>query len=554
MALGVGAAALTLWVNPASADEPDLSYSKNVSWHLDGVPELAPMEPTIKGVLSRVHVTYPGADGQTIEGFFPGPTYSYEKRDGWAPFYLYGRDTATIVPMARYYYGLPAQRTAVEEFLRLQYPDGSVSATVAPDFKVDKATVVSDEETSVIVTAVEAFDTMPDAAWLKQSIRGQPLIDRLNRAMQWVLTQRVDSTTGLIKRAHTTDWGDIKWEPSTTPSDMQPGDQWTVSIYDQAIGYAALRGLARLNAAADRDSDRARWDGMANELRASTNQTLWMDAPERGYYRIHQHVAPDNIRHDFNEEDVVAIGNAAAVYYGLAEPEKVPRILAALERARVAGDAPKPGLTLQPPYPGWFQVQMDQHAYQNGALWDWWAGRQVSGEFWSGYSALARDHLFMVARDWATHPGRVREWESPWLHKNGADDAYAGAAAVVGQSIVEGLYGVQIVGSEVRLSPRLDDMTGGVRVYQPLNDLYAAYEYQATDRGETIRYGSNSPTALSVRLPVRWRGQSIARLDGKDYLPITYQRVGEMLVGIVTVPSGTHAVELREASPARARF
>jgi hypothetical protein len=279
-----------------------------------------------------------------------------------------------------------------------------------------------------------------------------------------------------------------------------------------------------------------------------------MDAPERGYYRIHQHVAPDNIHHDFNEDDVIAIGNAAAVYYGLAEPEKVPRILAALERARVAADAPKPGLTLQPPYPGWFQVQMDQHAYQNGALWDWWAGRQVSGEFWSGYQALARDHLFMVARDWATHPGKVREWESPWLKKNGADDAYAGAAAVVGQSIVEGLYGVQIVGSEVRLSPRLDDMSGGVRVYQPINDLYAAYEYQATDRGETIRYGSNSPTALSVRLPVRWRGQSIARLDGKDYLPITYQRVGETLVGIVTVPSGTHAVELRESSPARARF
>ena len=42
------------------------------------------------------------------------------------------------------------------------------------------------------------------------------------------------------------------------------------------------------------------------------------------------------------------------------------------------------------------------------------------------------------------------------------------------------------------VTPRLDNMNGGVRVYQPANDLYVAYEYQATERGETIQYGSNS--------------------------------------------------------------
>src|SRR5260221_5989972 len=134
---------------------------------------------------------------------------------------------------------------------------------------------------------------------------------------------------------------------------MRPGDQWTVSIYDQAIGYAALRGLARLNAAAGRDDGRARWEGVANELRAATNLVLWMDDPERGYYRIHVHVAPDQVHHDFNEDDVIAIGNAAAFYYGLAEQDKVPRILAALERARTDAQAPKPGLSLSPAYNGW---------------------------------------------------------------------------------------------------------------------------------------------------------------------------------------------------------
>lgn len=538
-------ALLPLGARPAlSADGPDLSYGKNLSWHVDQASELASMEPTVRSILNKTHVTYPGADGQVIEGFFPGATYSH----------LYTRDTATDLPMIRYYYGNRAVRSTLEEFLRLQYPDGSISATIGSDHKVDKATVVSDEETSTIVDAVLAFDAQPDPAWLKQDLRGQPLIERLNKAMAWVLTTRRDADSQLIKRAHTTDWGDIKWEPNTDPSDMRPGDQWTASIYDQAIGYAALVGLARLNAAAGRDADRARWQGEAAELRAATNLTLWMDAPERGYYRVHSHVAPDNVHHDFNEDDVVAIGNAAAVFYGLAEPDKVPRIWNALERARVDAGAPKPGLTLSPAYSGWFQVQMDARMYQNGALWDWWAGRQISAEFWSGYWRMARDHLFMVSRDWATHPGVVREWESPWLNRNGADQTYAGAAAVVGQAVVEGLFGVTMTGREVRLSPRLEDLSGGVRVYEPATDTYVAYEYQATERGETIQYGTNSPTAIAVRLPVRWQGDSLARLDGKDYLPVTYQRVGEILLGTVIVPSGTHQVQFHAAPPARPKF
>jgi hypothetical protein len=558
--VGLGLGALALGLSPPgteralAADGPDLGYARTVSWHVEGVPELAAMEPTIRAVLGTVHVNYAGVDGQPIEGFFPGPTYAYEKSPVRPPFYLYIRDTATDLPMSRYYFGAAALRSTLEEFLRVQYADGSISATVAPDFKVDKASVVSDEETSAIVCASVVYEALPDPAWLKQSLRGQTVIERLNRAMGWVLGARRDPESRLIKRAHTTDWGDIKWEPNTDPSHMRPGDQWTASIYDQAIGYAALQGLARLNAAAGLDDQRARWEAEARDLRAFTNAALWQDDVDRGYYRLHKHLAPDHIHHIFDEDEVIAIGNAAAVFYGLAEPDKIWRILAALERARVQAGAPKPGLTLQPAYVGWLQVQMNERMYQNGALWDWWAGRQISAEFWSGYSAMARGHLLMVARDWATHPGLVREWESPWLGRNGAEQAYAGAAAVVGQAIVEGLFGVQILGREVRLTPRLDDMTGGIRVYEPAADLYVAYEYQATERSETLQYGSNSPTALSVQLPVRWRGATGARLDGKDWLPVSYQRTGQVLSGTVIVPSGSHKVEFRQIPSGRAKF
>ncbi|HYY89298.1 MAG TPA: hypothetical protein VFA49_10920 [Chloroflexota bacterium] len=547
--VGLSALASLLVLGGSAGAAPDLGYGKSVAWHLDGVPELATMEPTIREILGHDHAAFRGADGQPIEGFFPGATYEYRASPTLTPFYFYGRDTATILPMARYYYGAVTLRSTIEELLRLQYPDGSLPGTVSPSFTADKATVVSDEEASAIYAASEVYAALPDPAWVGQPLRAQPLVERLNRAMRWLLSARRDPETRLIKRGHTTDWGDVKWEPGADPTHLDPGDQWTASIYDQAIAYGALRGLVRLNEAAGRPQDATRWAEEADGLRLATDAALWQPEADRGFYRIHVHLLPETIEHDQDESAIVAIGNAAAVYYGLAMPDKVPRILAALERARRESEAPKPGLTLQPPYQGWHQDQMDQRIYQNGALWDWWAGRQVSAEFWSGYSQLASDHLLQIARDWGTHPGSVREWESPWKRRTGVEQAYAGAASVVGQAVVEGLFGVDLRGSEVRLTPRLGQRAGGVRVYEPATDLYVAYEYTASERGVSVQYGTNSPTAASIRLPVSWVGETAARLDGGDTLPFVLERTGEDQVAVVTVPSGTHRVELTRLPP-----
>ena len=227
--------------------------------------------------------------------------------------------------------------------------------------------MVSDEETSAIIDAVEAYDALPDPGWLEQSLSGRPLMERLNTAMSWVQSARLDSATQLIKRGNRTDWGDIKRESDGDPSHMGPGDEWTVSIYDQAIAYAALEGLARLNSAVGREQDRAHWESEAANLRVATNFVLWQDDPDHGFYRIHQHIPLAGASLTTSEDNVIAIGNAAAIYYGLADADKVPRILGALERARVAAGANN-----------WNQAEMGPGSYQNGAIWDWWGGRQAS--------------------------------------------------------------------------------------------------------------------------------------------------------------------------------
>jgi hypothetical protein len=558
LAAGALALATASSNRPANADDlqppsPALGYGHETYWRVDGAPEIDAMGPTVQQTLTRTYVHYSSADGPEVFGFYPGPNYSYFQLEGWTPFYLYTRDTATILPMARYYFPAAALTTSVEEFLRLQYPDGAISATIAPDFKVDKATVVSDEETSLILMALEAYDAAPDPDWLRSNLRGRSVVDRLNAAMSWLLTNRWDPGTGLVKRAHTTDWGDVKWEQSEDHTDMAPGDQWTVSIYDQAIAYAALRGLAHLNAEAGRQADADRWSLAASSLQTATTATLWMDDPDHGYFRIHKHLEPNTVVHDFDEDSVVSIGNAAALYYGLATDQQAPRIAAALERARIAANAPKVGLSLYPPYDDWLptqpQAQMAPYVYQNGALWDWWAGRQITGEFRYGQRTLATQHLLALAQDWARKPGLVYEWESPWTNRTGKDTGYAGAAAVVGESVVNGLFGLDLEHNELHLTPRLGSRGGYVRVYQAADDLYAAYQYDPSPSSIALSYGTNMPTAPSLHVPLPWPSGVTAWLDGTDQLPVQLASRGEDVLASVVVPSGIHRVEFRQ-SPA----
>ncbi len=544
----LAAVAAPFTVGRASIDpaiQRELGYSTQTTWGVDGIPEIAAMEPTIRGVLTQTHVQYAGADGHAVEGFYPGQNYVYAQAGGWVTFFLYARDTATVLPMARYYFGPSALRGTVEELLRLQYPDGSISGTVGPAQQVDKATVTSDEETSTILAAAEAYEAAPDEAWLASQLRGQALIDRLNRAMDWVLRERRDADTGLVKRGNTTDWGDVKWEPANNPTDMQPGDQWTASIYDQSIAYAALLKLARMDEAVGQHEAATRWRAEAAKLRDVANAVLWQDADDRGYFRMHVRVGPDVAGPaPMDEDQVVSIGNAAAIYYGLADADKRPRILAALERARLEAGAPKVGLTLQPPYYGWRESQMSPRVYQNGAIWDWWGGRQITGEFWSGYHQQALEHLVGVAGDWAKHPGQVREWESPWLNRTGLDQSYAGAAAVMGQAIVEGLFGVEMARTEVNLTPRLGPRGGTIRAYQPANDVYAAYRFEPSDDKLTLTYGTNVNGQVRLHLALPWEGGFSLKLDDPNYKLVGEELVGEERFAVVLAPSGIHRVEM----------
>jgi hypothetical protein len=485
-------------ISASAAPTPlPLPQGDTTTWHLPGAPQVVAMRDSIVSVLRANEVEFDV--GYPVQGFSPDPIYGR----------LYIRDTSTLMAGASYFYPRERLQWSVEAFLRQQYDQtmlssedgwqagfGAISATVGPDGAIDKATAVSDEDTHLIHAAYEVYQKVGGVDWLTSQINGRPIIARLNAAGDWLLAQRRDQASGLIKREHTTDWGDVRFQPTVgNPTDIVPGDVvWTASIYDQAIAHRAWRELAAMNRAVGDRATAQRWDAEADALRRATNTYLWQ--ADKGFYLTHLHLTP--LVHDFDEGAMISIANAVAMRCGLTDAAQDAAILAALERARVEASAAKPGLVLYPPYPVDFFAlpNMAPGSYQNGAIWDWWGAWQVLAEFEAGYSRMARAHVLQTAADWTTHPGQIFEWQQVDSLAGHGGDQYAGAAGVYSQVIIEGLYGVQLSLAGPTLSPRLGGWPGSITVRQPASGLYLRYAYQPSAERLALSYETNHQGAV----------------------------------------------------------
>ncbi len=482
-----GAPASVHWLDP---DAP-------TAWELIEDPSLSRLARNISRTLEAMRKCFQGASGPVC-GFRPGDAYDA----------IYVRDTAYIAALAKYAYPSDHLRTVVEEALTLQFDDGdeavdphdllprspwpvrpgtgATSAVVDYDRRREKANVTSDEEVSLIRAAYQYFHSDGGEAWLRSQVRGASLFDRLTLALNWVLERRMDPKTGLIIRPHTTDWGDVELsDDGVAPGSAAP-TVWTASIYDQAVTYRALREMA-IMASALGERDRAQtYDLKADTLRDRTHQALWM--PADGYFRTHVHVdtspsgmpatLPDNGHDDFDEDAIVSVANAIAVYAGLANDIETSRIITALERARLGSGSPLAGVSLFPAYPtGTFRnAQMSPGRYQNGAVWDWWAGTQIMAEFARGYSNAGFAHLAAISRAWQLHPDDIPEWRP--LPPNDARDIrahlstagsghYAAAAGTVGEAVIHGLFGLDLSRNGFAVTSRLGSLNGQARIRLP---------------------------------------------------------------------------------------
>ncbi len=460
------------------------------------VTEFEMLQKLIRLVLRHNEVEFTGRTGR-VRGFAAGSGYPQ----------IWLRDAATIIPASCYYYPEDYMTSWLEEHLAFQRAFGSLEDWIDGRGKSDKNTVETDQEASAVQSAYQIFLLKGPAGpgWLKKSVSGEPIIDRLEKSLLFLFSERYSEKYGLLTGAHTADWGDVDPEDADQRAIyVDERTRWTSDIYDQAMGYEACLELAAMFASIERQDRAEFWRKKAAALRQNANRQLWQE--DKGFYRVHIHLEP--WPHDFDEDNMYPMGgNAQAIISGLADASQAGRIIEqAVRRQRDYGVSTISGVLLPPYPPGFFKhpAMDDPFEYQNGGQWDWFGGRLVLAMFDNGFSRTAREKLVEIIRKNVANGG-LFEWDT----KEGAgrgSDYYAGSAGSLARALFEGYFGLRIGERRLDLEPRLGTDRGRVHFYLPVAGHYAAYDYEpfGDERKIVIRYSSSFAGQGTIKVLIPW--------------------------------------------------
>jgi hypothetical protein len=473
------------------------------------------------------------------------------------------RDSATLGPLVRYHYPAEYLTSWLEEHLANQAEDGGLDDWIAPGpasafteyaprarevfrtgpvaFSSDKNTVEADQESSAVLGVCRAFRATGDRAWLRKPVAGVPLLERVDRALGFLLAKRFDRQVGLVTSGFSADWGDVS--PAHADQHAIYLDERTplvAGLYTNALFVEAARCLAGLHEALDDGDGRRLWTGAADKVVAAANRHLWQAA--RGFYRMHLPLAPSALPDD---SAVFATGgNAAAILSGIADNRQARRILAVAEERRQRFAVSTIAGTLLPPYRAGVFVHpamREPWSYQNGGQWDWFGARLVLAAFQRGESGLARRWLGELAQK-AERNGGLHEWHTRDGQGRGSP-TYAGSAGMLAAAVFEGLFGVSLSADELSLSVRLGAESGRIHLYQPATDTFVAYRYEPSASSIVLEYDSNHPRPGRVALGLPPTGRAARVLLDAKPVPFRVGAVGRDRWVVVETPWGPHRLE-----------
>ena len=447
----------------------------------------------IRLTLHQNEVRFSGKIGK-IAGFAAGVDYPQ----------IWLRDANTILPASRYFYDRSFLASWLEEHLAFQKENGSLEDWIDSRGKSDKNTTETDQESSAVQAAFQIFNLL-GPQWLEKSIDWIRIIDRLDKALEFVCKSRWNEEFGLVTGAHTADWGDVDLVDSDQKAIyVDDRTHWTADIYDQCMFYEACLNLAEMWDALGERNRGIFWQEKARSIKDNANKWLWQE--DKGFYKVHEHL--DSLRHDFDEEDMFAMGgNTHAVNSGLADAEKSRRIIQEALKRQETYDVSTISGTLLPPYPkNFFRHPLldDPYEYQNGAQWDWFGARLIYAMFQHGFSQTAKEKWLEIIQKNLGNRGFFE-----WDNKEGVglgSDFYAGSAGSMGKALFEGYFGINLRHNHLSIEPKLGKESGQIHVYQPANDIFVTYEY-SFDESEgqlSLSYNSNFSEKGTLRILNPW--------------------------------------------------
>ena len=535
----------------AQARAVDPGYSRQTAY-ATGDPALDRLQDFFLPTLQANRKEIAGRTG-AVKAFGAGARYPQ----------VWLRDSATVVPLARYHHPAPYLTTWLEEHLANQAPDGGLDDWIAAGppsafvadaprarevfraggaaLTADKNTVEADQESSAVLGVCRAFSATGDRGWLRKRVVGVPLLERADRALGFLLAKRFDRQVGLVTSGFSADWGDVS--PAHEDQRAIYLDERTplvAGLYTNALFVEAARCLAGLHQALDDGEGRRQWAEAADKVVAAANRHLWQGA--RGFYRMHLPLAPSALPDD--SAAFATGGNATAILAGIADDRQARRIFAVADERRRRFAVSTIAGTLLPPFrAGLFlhPAMREPWSYQNGGQWDWFGARLVSAAFERGQSALARLWLGELAQK-AERNGGLHEWHTRDGEGRGSP-TYAGSAGMLAAAVFEGLFGVSLSADELSLTVRLGTEPGRIHLYQPATDTFVAYRYEPGASSIVLEYDSNHPRPgrVALSLPPARRAARVLR----DSKPVDFrvEGMGPDRWVVVETPWGPHRIE-----------
>jgi hypothetical protein len=302
------------------------------------------------------------------------------------------RDLNTFTELAVEAQGAAPVRAQLLQFFEHQQDDGLVVDAINYDGTLIRGTVESDQETSLVQAVARYVAASGDTAFLAQQVRGVPVIERLEKALMWLYTNRWSAQHSLVWGGTRADWGDIQPEdvPGTSLSELSHP---SINIYDNAMLTLALQGLQSLEQAAGRDA--GAWALRERDLRAAVRRHLWTGT------QFIPHLYLDKgspFPASFDEARMYFQGGTAvAVQAGLLEPAEVTLSFARMVRNKVDSGSGSVGVTLYPSYPAGFFANTEymgaEYFHQNGGDWPWFGGRVIQQMVAHNQAQLAYQEL-----------------------------------------------------------------------------------------------------------------------------------------------------------------
>ncbi|MFH0990910.1 MAG: amylo-alpha-1,6-glucosidase [bacterium] len=330
-------------------------------------------------------------------------------------------------------------------FLRFQSDEGEIVDGFVPDslssvpyqyirnrsisrYAAHKNTVATDQEASLVQAVWKYVHATGNRAFLETRVDSIRVIDRLEKALFFLLGYRYSMMYGLLWGATTVDWGDVQPE-HPWGVELDGDTHYAVDVYDNAMMLIAIQNFLMLSPENPR---RSFWEGWHDRIKRNVRTKLW----DGTKFIPHLYIDGSPFPSTFNERELYYHGGTAvAIEAGLLTREEIQRSLAIMRsNVRQAG-ASSIGLTLHPVYPmGFFKNSaLVPYSYQNGGDWPWFGGRMVQALITHGFV----EDAYFELKPMVAHALRNRgyyEWYTLKGEPKGSG-TFRGAAGVVGKAI-----------------------------------------------------------------------------------------------------------------------